>query len=56
MKIRVTLTVDVDPDVWYEIYGDEPGDLRQSARSYIENYIAQSAASEAEAIRSVTVK
>lgn len=37
MKIRVEFTVDIDADVWCEVYGIGKPDVRDDVRSYIEN-------------------
>ncbi len=55
MKVRVVLTVDVDPEVWEETYGADRTDLRQEVKDHVSNDIAESAAAYAGAITGVTV-
>ena len=56
MRIRITLTVDVDPDNWAMTYGTEPEEIRESVREYVREYVQQSAAADEDAIRSVTLR
>lgn len=56
MKVRITLTVDVDQDAWYETYGDDRDEIRENVKSYVLNHIQCSAAAEEEAITAVTAR
>jgi hypothetical protein len=56
MKVRITLTLDIDPERWESVYGTEREQLRDDVRSYIEHSIWGSAAADAEAITRVEVK
>lgn len=48
MKVRVTLTIDVDRESWSTIYGTTEGanEVRDDVRSYVLNQIQQSAAAD----------
>jgi hypothetical protein len=39
VKVRVTFTVDVDPEAWSLNYGTgtDPADVREDVRRYVEN-------------------
>jgi len=53
MKIRVSLTVEIDPETWSHTYGDEPetrAEWADEIRRHILNDIAGSSAAEAGAI------
>lgn len=53
MKVRVTLTVDVDQEAWIRDYGCEPSELRQDVRAYVFGQVQDSAAAQAGAITNV---
>lgn len=36
MKIKINFTIDVDPEAWCLAYGDEPTQVREAVKSYIE--------------------
>jgi hypothetical protein len=55
MKVRVVITVEVDPDAWEETYGTDRRDLRRDVRDHVLNDIAESAAAYEGAIISVNV-
>ena len=38
MKIKVTQTVDVDPELWAEAYGVEESKVREDVKAYFSNY------------------
>ncbi len=46
MKIRLTYTVDVDPEMWKQAFGIDRSELREDVHAYFRNLIQQSAASE----------
>lgn len=48
MKVRITLTIDVDRESWSVIYGttDAATDVREGVRSYVLNQIQQSDAAD----------
>lgn len=56
MKVRVTLTIEVDPESWDMTYGVEPERIRTDVREYVLNQVQGSAASDEGAIVSVTLK
>lgn len=35
MKVRVTLTIDVDPEAWTLAYGTEPDQIRDDVKTYV---------------------
>jgi hypothetical protein len=47
MKLQITLTVTVDPDVWSEIYDEN---VRDGVCTYVFNQVSQSPAAEENAI------
>lgn len=64
-QVRVTLTIDVDQDIWYETYGTRGTgpDTKDSIRErfietdvcqYVQTYIQESAASDEDAILNVS--
>ena len=48
MKVRITLTIDVDREAWSDIYGngDAATEVREDVRSYVLEQIHQSAAAD----------
>lgn len=56
MKIRVELTVEIDPDAWEMTYGTPRDELRQDVKTYVLGYIQGSAAAEEDCITRVTLK
>ena len=38
MSVRVTLSLDIDPEAWREAYGDEV-DVREDVREYVRQSI-----------------
>ena len=54
MKIRVEMTVEVDPNEWADQYGVEPdaGTIRQDVRAYVQHLAFESPAP----IQNVTLK
>lgn len=56
MKVRITLTLDIDPEVWGLEYGAAPEDMRDDVRSYVLDAIQQSAAGDSGAIREVALR
>lgn len=58
MKIRVTLSLEVDPEMWQLIYGNGyPGaaEVRGDVRDYVLNAVQQCPAAQEDAITSVTL-
>lgn len=51
MKVRIAVTVDVDPEAWAEEYGIESSGVREDLKTWVVNAIQQCPA--AHAIRSV---
>ena len=43
MKIRLTVTIDVDPAEWTAEYGTNPADVRDDVKAYFTNLMGQSA-------------
>lgn len=39
MRVRVVVTVDVDPGEWSAVYGDDPGEVRTRVREYVANQL-----------------
>jgi hypothetical protein len=41
-KIAVTVTIEVDPENWIEVYGCKPADIQQDVVDYVTNalYVA----------------
>jgi hypothetical protein len=56
MKVRVTLTVEVDPAAWQLAYGTETEDLREDVRNYIAGSVEESAAAQEGGITKVDVR
>lgn len=58
MKISITLSLDVDPEVWDENYrtGTAPQAIREDVRSYVLNWVQNAQAADAGAIVSATVR
>lgn len=57
INVRVSMTVEVDPEAWELEYGDDASDraaLRESVGSYVRNQINASTAVESGAILNVT--
>jgi len=46
MKVRMTVTIDVDPETWSEEYGCEPFEVRKDVRDYFTNQVFQAQAVE----------
>jgi hypothetical protein len=46
MKIRLSYTVDIDPELWERAYGVGKDEIREDVRSYMRNLIQQCAAAE----------
>ncbi|MGW6754517.1 hypothetical protein [Streptomyces sp. NPDC055006] len=46
MKVRLTYTVDVNPEKWMDSYGVAKDDVREDVRAYMRNLIQQCAAAE----------
>jgi hypothetical protein len=44
MKIRLVVTVDVDPQVWAEEYCIHPEEVREDVRRYFTNQITEATA------------
>ena len=42
MKIRHTVTVDVDPAEWAFVYGLDPADVRDDVHSYLDSVVDES--------------
>ncbi len=42
MKIKITLTVDIDPASWANEFGITPSEVRDDVRSYAEGCVRQS--------------
>lgn len=53
MRVRVTLTVDVDPDAWEMTYGTPRFELREDVREYVREHVQGSAAADEGAILGV---
>lgn len=56
MKIQVKLTIEVDPETWELVYGNEPAELRADVREYVLGSIQGSAAADAGCITRVTLQ
>jgi hypothetical protein len=56
MKIRVTLTIEVDPEAWTLAYGTEPEDLREDVKTYVLGTVAECAAAREGGIQNVLVR
>lgn len=59
MKVRVVLTVDVDPErmeYWYPLTVEREGGVREAARAHVQDAVQASPPTRNGAIRSVTVK
>jgi hypothetical protein len=56
MKVRVTLTIDVDPEAWVLAYGCLPKDVREDVKTYVAGCMAGSAAADEDAIQNVTIR
>ena len=54
MKVRVTLSLEVDPAAWRDLYGAD--DIRADVQRYVANQVAQSAAADAGAIVSTSLR
>ncbi len=39
MKVRVTVTVEIDPDAWMQTYGVERDEVRRDVREYVEGSV-----------------
>jgi hypothetical protein len=50
MKVRLTITLDVDPEAWVRDYGCEPSEVRDDVKSYVAGFVAESPAWESRAI------
>lgn len=55
MKVRVVLTVEVDPENWEAVYGVPIGEQRDDVRSYVVEQVRGSAASQEDCITEVTL-
>ena len=57
MKVRVTLSLNVDPEAWDLAYGTgtDAAAVREDVKSYVVTYIQQSAAAEEDGITDVRV-
>jgi hypothetical protein len=55
IKVRVTVTVTVDPERWELMYGGQD-DLRDDVKSYVREAVQQSNAGDAKAITSTVVR
>ena len=57
MRVRVTLTVEVDRDNWVEVYGTgaTAADVRYDVRAYVREQVQGSAAADEACITRVTV-
>lgn len=56
MKVRVVLSVDVDPEAWALIYGTAPEDIASDVHTYVVGQVQGSAAADEGAITDVTDK
>lgn len=54
MKIRIDVTLDVDPEAWELEYGTALEDLREDVREYMIHEMRECAAGEA-AVRSIRI-
>jgi hypothetical protein len=45
IKIRVTLSIEVDPKEWHAVYGngDQPAQVRDDVKSYVFTAVSESA-------------
>lgn len=41
MRIRVALTVEIDPQSWCEEYGVERSEVREDVQRYVENLVQE---------------
>jgi hypothetical protein len=56
MRIRVTVTLEVDPAVWGELYDfGTAGEIRKDVRAYVLSDLQSCAAADAGAIKDVTL-
>lgn len=58
MKVRVVLTLDVDPEkfrYWHPLAVEREGGVREAARSFVQDAVQGSPAARNESIRSVTL-
>ncbi|WNO27305.1 hypothetical protein SEA_KWEKEL_3 [Gordonia phage Kwekel] len=55
MKVRLVLTVEVDPENWEAVYGVPIGEQRDDVRSYVVEQVRESAASQEDCITEVTL-
>jgi len=51
MKVRVTVTVEVDPDAWAQEYGLFPAVVREDVDTYVRQAVFESPAAQAGLIR-----
>lgn len=56
MKVRMTVTIDVDEDVYELEYGVSREELRENVRSYVLNALQCSAAGDSGAFRDVVLR
>ena len=56
MKIRMTVTIDVDPDTWMAEYGCERRDVRDNVGSYFESLLQDSPARSADIVKDIDIK
>lgn len=55
MKVRVVLTVEVDPANWESVYGTPSSELRDDVRSYVVEQVRGSAAADEDCITEVAL-
>lgn len=41
MRVRVEMTVDVDPREWAELYGLKPADVREDVKMHVVNTVRE---------------
>jgi hypothetical protein len=54
IKVRMTVTVEVDTSEWASLYGINESEVREDVKGYIRNLVQQSPAQDEGAITSVT--
>lgn len=54
VKVRTTITVEVDAETWGQVYGVDSGDIRREVRDYVTDLVAQCAATDEGAITRVS--
>jgi hypothetical protein len=56
MNVRVTLSIEVDPEAWMLAYGCPPEDVREDVKVYVAGGVESSAAAQEGGILKVTIR